>query len=187
MSPIHTSSAASDRNTPPAPALPRIAETIQTSSARAMRSTRSSIALMLRQDSSAGESLASMTPRCSPFDQQSVPPSRTRTRGPRASDAIDRRRQRLAIGGREGAVVEIEAQEADAVVFLVAQRRRACGERQVVEMRGHRLGRRQLDLVRARPLGLADPQRAVDETDRDRRVRERASASPGGPASPSAR
>jgi hypothetical protein len=66
---IHTLSAARARNTPPAPALPCSADTVTTSVARMIVSARSSSALMLGQDSSAGLSAVSIRLRSMPFDQ----------------------------------------------------------------------------------------------------------------------
>ena len=64
---------------PPAPADPHKAETVSREVVLIISRTRSSIALILRHDSSAGLLAASITFKCMPFDQNSVPPSRTRT------------------------------------------------------------------------------------------------------------
>ena len=72
-------------NTPPAPALPCIAAITTRSVASINVRVRSSIALMLRHDSSAGLSAASITFRWMPLHQKSGPPSSSSTRCGRAS------------------------------------------------------------------------------------------------------
>ena len=64
---------------PPAPADPPRAETVKREVVLIISRTRSSIALILRHDSSAGLLAASIKFKWMPFDQKSVPPSRTMT------------------------------------------------------------------------------------------------------------
>ena len=115
-----TWSAASAMNTPPAPALPCIAAMTRRSVASISVCVRSSIALMLRHDSSAGLSAASITFRWMPFDQKSAPPNSTSTRAGCASAKRSAARQALALRRAHRAVVEGEVQGADVAFGLVA-------------------------------------------------------------------
>lgn len=71
-----TWSAARARATPPAPALPSIAETTTLSQVN-IDSTRSSIALMFFHASSSGDLEASITFKSIPLEKKSGAPSRT--------------------------------------------------------------------------------------------------------------
>ncbi len=70
---------------PPAAALPASAATTSRSVVRSTASTRSSMALRLVQDSSAGSPAASTTFRWMPLEKKSRVPPRTRTRVGRVS------------------------------------------------------------------------------------------------------
>ena len=77
------------------------------------------MALMLRHDSDAGSSAASMTFRWMPLDQKSRPPSRHRTRVGRERAWRSCAGESAALLGAHGAVVEVERQIADLAVFPV--------------------------------------------------------------------
>lgn len=73
-----TTSQASATANPPAAALPRRAANVSTPGGQSTAWTTSSIALMLRHDSSAGSWAPSMTFKAMPFEKYPWPPIRTR-------------------------------------------------------------------------------------------------------------